>query len=119
MASAPAPRAPRRPPAGSALAGAGARRRAAGRRRSARWAAVTSVPSEVMRLRSMAFCSSRMLPGHEWRSSSSQRLGRQRRDRRLPILAAERAEEVVGEEQDVLAPARAAAAGAAAKTFRR
>jgi len=45
---------------------------AGGLGRSARWAPVTSVASEVIRLCSMAFCSSRMLPGQGCRRRSSQ-----------------------------------------------
>ena len=63
---------------------------------------MTSVPSQVMRARSMAFCSSRMLPGHGWRRSRST-ASRLSVTSPLPILAASVRMKCVGEEQHVVA----------------
>ena len=68
----------------------------------ARWAAVTRVPSQVMSARSMAFCSSRMFPGHVCRRQYLAGVPTQRHIA-LAHLGREAAEERVGEEEHIVA----------------
>ncbi len=89
----------RSPPRSGAVAGTLGRGRGAA---IASCAAVSNPPSETISARSIAFDSSRMLPGQACASSAS-RASRLSRGLALAHAGADRAHEVVGEEQDVVA----------------